>query len=116
MSLFSSDQTVHFRRSLVIFLAGLWVVLFFLPVHPVVPAPPPSETYLQKKFQELDRNQDGRLSREEYLTSWSYDRKLGEQRFKEVDRNGDGFITLEEYLRDVQDRWKKKPANQPGKP
>jgi len=104
MGLFSSNQIVHPRRSLVVFLAGLWVVLFFFLVHPVVPAPPPSETYLRKKFQELDRNQDGRLSREEYLASWSYDRKMGEQRFKEVDRNGDGFITLEEYLRDVQDR------------
>ena len=116
MSLFPSAKTVHPRRSLVIFLARLWVILFFLQVHPAVPAPPPSDTYLQKKFHELDRNQDGRLSREEYLTSWSYDRKLGEQRFKEVDRNGDGFITLEEYLRDVHDRWKKKPAQQPGKP
>jgi len=91
---------------------SLVVGLLLLSGSALTAAPPPSEIYLKKKFQELDKNRDGRLSREEYLAAWTYDRKMGEQRFKEVDQNGDGYITLKEYLNDVKKSSQPQPGNQ----
>ena len=42
------------------------------------------------EFRGLDKNQDGRVSRSEFLQ--------GDQQFNKLDRNHDGCLTLEEYL------------------
>jgi hypothetical protein len=57
-------------------------------------------------FKQLDKNKDGRVSREEYLAPWrGPDRYIGEQQFREFDKNKDGYLTPEEYI----PGWKSKP-------
>lgn len=48
----------------------------------------------------LDKNKDGKLSKEEYMKMWK-DKKKGEQEFKKWDTNKDGYITEEEYVNAV---------------
>ena len=46
-------------------------------------------------FTSLDKNQDQKISKQEYLQNWS-DQKAGEENFKRLDANGDGFLTDED--------------------
>ncbi|MBI4644415.1 MAG: hypothetical protein HY743_11990 [Deltaproteobacteria bacterium] len=51
---------------------------------------------LRDEFRALDKNQDGRVSRGEFLQE--------DKIFRNLDRNHDGFITLEEYLYGYRNR------------
>jgi Ca2+-binding EF-hand superfamily protein len=55
----------------------------------------------EKRFQDLDKNRDGKVRLEEYLVFFGADhpqrRQFLEYEFRKNDRNGDGFITLEEH-------------------
>jgi|WetSurSiteA1Bulk_404760.scaffolds.fasta_scaffold116235_2 hypothetical protein len=61
-------------------------------------AVPPLEQSREKHFQQLDKNRDGRVSREEFLAPWKANRQIAEEQFRKFDKNGDGFLTPEEYI------------------
>lgn len=46
----------------------------------------------QATFASLDKNQDKKISKDEYLQNWS-DKKAGEENFKRLDADSDGFLT-----------------------
>ncbi len=45
---------------------------------------------LSKAYDAMDKNGDGKISKEEYMTRY-------ENHFKELDKNADGYLTKEEY-------------------
>lgn len=45
---------------------------------------------LSKAYDAMDKNGDGKISKEEYMARY-------ENRFKELDKNADGYLTKEEY-------------------
>jgi len=55
----------------------------------------------EQRFQDLDKNRDGKVSPEEFLAFHRAEspqrRQFWEYEFRKYDRNGDGFITLEEH-------------------
>jgi hypothetical protein len=62
-------------------------------------AVPPLARSRELHFKQLDKNKDGRVSREEYLAPWPWrHRYIGEQQFREFDKNKDGYLTPEEYI------------------
>ena len=50
----------------------------------------------QALFDLLDRDRDGKISREEYLIVWK-DQVEGEKAFRRMDRNSDSFLNREEF-------------------
>jgi Ca2+-binding EF-hand superfamily protein len=56
-----------------------------------------SPEQLERRFKNLDRNQDGKLDRQEF--------QGGPARFSQLDRNGDGYLTRDEipWLRPIRD-------------
>jgi len=91
---------------------GAMVVVACLPQASLALTPLPSDEYLTGRFRSADTNGDGRLSRQEYLAMWRYDREQGKQQFQKRDKDRDGFITLEEYLAPIREMRQKQ---QPGK-
>ena len=57
------------------------------------PKAPPKDS--QAIFRSFDLNQDGRVSRNEFI-SQIWDRKVGEKIFTELDANQDGYLSPEE--------------------
>ena len=54
----------------------------------------------EEQFKLLDTNNDGKLSKEEYVARFKDDaekKSKAEMRFSRIDKNGDGFLSLEEY-------------------
>jgi Ca2+-binding EF-hand superfamily protein len=51
---------------------------------------------VQKRFDEMDANGDGKIDRAEYL---EYERKKANERFDVADENSDGFIARKEAER-----------------
>ncbi len=88
----------------------------------------PKESDGQKRFNRYDRNRDGKISRNEMLSTrvkafqkldTNHDNLLSfeewavktSDRFREIDRNGDGIITREEF-----DAWTAAHPKKPKKP
>lgn len=49
----------------------------------------------QEKFQNMDKNSDGELSREEFFEAYPH---MHEAAFKGIDKNGDNIISKEEWM------------------
>jgi Ca2+-binding EF-hand superfamily protein len=56
-----------------------------------------SSPEMEKTFQFLDKNQDGKLSKEEYGAIWK-NPQIAERNFQALDTNKDGVISREEFL------------------
>ena len=75
----------------------------------------------EKRFQDLDKNRDGKVTIEEYLVFLGADhpqrRQFLEYEFRKYDRNGDGFITHEEHWAPVSlaDEFRALDKNQDGR-
>ncbi|HAY21002.1 EF-hand domain-containing protein [Desulfobacca acetoxidans] len=50
-----------------------------------------------KMFQAMDKNQDGKVTKEEYRSVWP-EKYAGEENFRFFDKNGDGTLTQDEFL------------------
>jgi len=61
--------------------------------QPAAEAPKPDAAAIFKK---LDANNDGKVSKEEFLKD-KKDAAKAEERFKKLDKDGDGFLTPEEF-------------------
>ena len=52
----------------------------------------------EEQFKAMDKNGDGKLSKEEYVGTTEGEKKTKkESRFAAMDKNNDGFLSLEEY-------------------
>src|SRR4030042_231602 len=75
------------------------------PASPRTPTREQVQKGWEKRFQDLDKNGDGKVSLTEYLAFFGADspprRQFLEYEFRKYDRNGDGFITQEEHLAPV---------------
>ena len=91
-------------------ISNLLVFLFFAVIVLTSGSPPASaltptreqvQKSWEKRFQDLDKNRNGKITLEEYLGFFGADhpqrRQFLEYEFRKYDRNGDGFITLEEH-------------------
>ena len=67
----------------------------------------------EERFAALDKNNDKKLSKEEYLAPLQDDKKdKGAARFEMADKNKDGFLSLEEF-KDIPTKKKAKIARTP---
>ena len=55
---------------------------------------PTPRDWMQGRFDAMDTDKDGEISRDEYTT---YKQARAEKKFQMLDSNGDGFVTQEEY-------------------
>ena len=63
----------------------------------------------EKVFKKRDKDGDGSLSKEEFLSAVKGDKKEGiEKRFDRMDSNGDGKVSLEEFKTAIASAKKKK--------
>ncbi len=75
----------------------------------------------ERRFQNLDKNRDGKVSLEEYLVFFRADhpqrRQFFAYEFRKYDRNGDGFITHAEHWAPVSlaDEFRALDKNQDGR-
>lgn len=69
----------------------LAVALLLLPGCASTP-PAGSEAALKKRFQQVDRSGDGKISRDEFTDF------MIEEAFAMYDKDGKGYVTLEEYV------------------
>jgi Ca2+-binding EF-hand superfamily protein len=75
----------------------------------------------ERRFQDLDKNRDGKVTLEEYLAFFRADHPQRRQflgyEFRKYDRNGDGFITHEEHWAPVTlaDEFRGLDKNQDGR-
>ncbi|MCL6621514.1 MAG: EF-hand domain-containing protein [Syntrophobacterales bacterium] len=82
---------------------GLGLLALFslaLPAAALTPTPEQVRRAEERRFMELDRNRDGRVSRQEYLGFFNAvsgtRRQYFEFEFRKYDRNRDGYLTREE--------------------
>lgn len=57
-------------------------------------------------LKQLNKNNDGKISHDEFMYIYKKDAAPGERNFKWHDKNTDGFITQEEYLSNFQKKSK----------
>jgi len=83
--------------------AALALVIVFGSVCALAQESPPGE-WTGKRFEVIDTNNDGKVSKSEYTTHC-------EKRFDLVDKNGDGYVDKEEAQEaasKAREGWKKK--------
>ena len=70
---------------------------------------PRMEQMIDRMFQDMDTNHDGRISKSEWMAFY-------EKQFRLLDRNGDGFITRDEVRADMMERMRAQEQQQRGRP
>ena len=78
-----------------------WIVLIAAVAVPLFPGGPAwgdtaaraARAAMERRFDEMDANRDGRIDRSEYV---EYECKKANERFDAADGNKDGFITRKE--------------------
>jgi Ca2+-binding EF-hand superfamily protein len=79
-------------------LAAALVLGLFMPLMIGAQAQEKKGKTPEERFAALDKNNDKKLSKEEYLAPLGDDKKeKGTARFEMADKNKDGFLSLEEY-------------------
>ena len=79
-------------------LTALFVCSLFLPLMPGLTAQEKKGKTPEERFAALDKNNDKKLSKEEYLAQVPEEKKgKAGDRFDMGDKNKDGFLSLEEY-------------------
>ena len=58
---------------------------------------PRMEQMIDRMFQDMDTDHDGKISKKEWMD-------FHEKQFKRFDKNGDGFITKDEVRADIKER------------
>ena len=92
---------------LIVFLSATVMILTssFPPASALTPTREQVQQAWEKRFHDMDKNRDGKVSLAEYLSFYGAEspprRQFLEYEFRKYDRNGDGFITFEEYLAPV---------------
>ena len=81
--------------------AGLPVLLIFVSPCLAGTLPEAAKAALEKRFEEMDTNGDGRIDRDEYM---EYETRKANERFDVADQNDDGFITRREAERATEKR------------
>jgi hypothetical protein len=71
-------------------------------------ADPRIEQAIDFLLQDMDANQDGKISKKEWLAAH-------ERQLKKLDRNGDGFITKDEIRADMEARMAEAQQSRPGR-
>ena len=83
---YEEDSDSHVRLSL------------FMPLMPGVTAQEKKGKTPEERFAALDKNNDKKLSKEEFLAPVAEEKKgKAGDRFDAGDKNKDGFLSLEEY-------------------
>lgn len=80
-------------RLLMTMATSMLLLLSVTGVQAQPPAAVPADV-AQAFFDERDKNHDGKVSKEEWLTT-------AEARFKKMDANGDGFLSKDEMMNPV---------------
>jgi Ca2+-binding EF-hand superfamily protein len=92
-----------------------------LPTSALTPTREQVKESWERRFQDLDKNRDGKVSLEEYFAFFGAEHPQRRQflvyEFRKYDRNGDGFITHEEHLAPVslEDEFRAQDLNQDGR-
>lgn len=73
----------------------MMLALCFAFAAPVMAADKPKRDP-EAAFKKLDKNGDGKVSKEEF-TAKAKDAAKADKAFAKLDKNGDGFLTLEEF-------------------
>jgi hypothetical protein len=80
------------------FLAVAVLVALLAPLMPASVAQEKKGKTAEERFAALDKNNDKKLSKEEYLAPIAEEKKgKAGGRFDDGDKNKDGFLSLEEY-------------------
>jgi Ca2+-binding EF-hand superfamily protein len=67
------------------------------------------EQMIDRMFQDMDTNRDGRISKSEWMA-------FQEKQFDLLDKNGDGFLTKDEVRTDMMERMRAQQQQQRGRP
>ena len=79
-------------------LTAAFVFSMFMPLMTASVAQEKKEKTAEERFAALDKNNDKKLSKEEFLATVAEEKKgKAGGRFDEGDKNKDGFLSLEEY-------------------
>jgi hypothetical protein len=79
-------------------MAGLLGMAVLCSPCPVAAQGPREPLGQEEAFQLLDKNRDGRITREEFVGFWK-NPHTGAREFQQRDADGDGVISREEYLK-----------------
>ncbi len=66
---------------------------------------PRMEQAINMMFQDMDINQDGKISKKEWMAAQ-------ERQFQRLDKNGDGFISKDEVIADMMERLRESQQQQ----
>jgi Ca2+-binding EF-hand superfamily protein len=93
------------QLSVFLIVAVLILVTGPLPAAALTPTREQVKESWERRFQDLDKNRDGKVSLEEYFAFFGAEHPQRRQfllyEFRKYDRNGDGFITHAEHLAPV---------------